>query len=91
MYVMNAEIYAAKTNRNWSDNERELNSYLAREYRYQTTGARSSYKFCTESLNQSQANRMSPEETESGAWPGASLLTAILVALRLRRPDRAGE
>ncbi len=90
MYVMNAEIYTAKTNRNWSDNERDLNAYLAREYRYQATGARSSYKFCMSTLNHTRAQGIRLGEP-MGAWPGASLLTTILVALRLRRPDRAGE
>jgi hypothetical protein len=92
MYVMNAEIIAAKSNSNWSNQERDLKAYLEREHQFQMAGARSTYNFCMEGRSRTPIEEASPTfEEESHAWQMAGMVTSLLVALRLRKPDRAGE
>ena len=92
MYVMNAEIIATKSNSNWSNQERDLKAYLEHEHQFQMAGARSAYNFCMAGRSRTPIEEVSPTfEEESHAWQTASMVTSILVALRLRKPDRAGE
>ena len=89
MNVMNSEIYAARKGRNWSRKERDLNEYLALEYRFQAISARSARRFLVGEGTVS-SSRASTQLREKVARAGA-MLPAILVLLHLRRPHRAGE
>ena len=92
MYVMNAEMNAARWNRSWSNQERDLREYLKREHQFRMSGTRSAYDFCMPGGIRTSDGSISPTVApESHAWHTATLATTILVALRLRRPDRAGE
>src|SRR5512137_1442046 len=92
MYAMNAEMYTTRSSKNWSNQERDLKAYLGREHQFRMTGTRSAYNFCMAGQVRASAARISPTfERESHAWHMANIATSILVALRLRRPDRAGE
>jgi hypothetical protein len=92
MYETNGVIYATRTNRNWSREERDLNAYLAGEHRYHSVGARSARDFLSHGFGKID-DGTTDVDAEGGPITERKprILPVILASLRLRRPDRAGE
>lgn len=92
MYETNGVIYAPRTNRNWSREERDLNAYLAGEHSYQSVGTRSAQDFLSHGFGKisSEATNVDPESSPITERK-PRILPAILVSLRLKKPDMAGK
>ena len=91
MNMFEANSLAIQTNhvRNWSREERELNSYLAGEWRFRPGGQRSARVFCTGGRCPKSEPRSKPvatPEKEPHAWHLPSYLTAVIAILHLKRP-----
>jgi ribosomal protein L20A (L18A) len=92
MYEMNGVIYAARTNSNWSREERDLKAYLAMEHNYHSIGARSARDFLSRGIgkiDEGAADKSHEREPITERRP--RIISAILATLRLREPDRAGD
>jgi len=94
MFETNSITYAANPGRNWSREEQELNSYLAREWQYEPRGTRSTRAFCTGTECSTRGRRersVAALRVRSHAWHVVDILYAVLIALHLRKAGQGRE
>ncbi len=89
MFEANSLVIQTNHARNWSREEREMNGYLAREWRFRPGSQRSARVFCTGGRYPKSEPRSKPvitPEREPHAWHMPNLLTSVYAILHPKRP-----